>query len=542
MIEKRMRRLLHPRYIRESMLFVSVLSVLLVLVGAVKPPPKQSANVKIVELKQADVLLKRSDMEAQILKDNVILYHEGAFMYCDSAYLFEETNSFEAFSNVRMEQGDTLFVYGDYLYYDGNTRLARLRDNIRMEDNQATLFTDSLNYDRNENLGYYFDGGMLVDDDNELTSFWGQYDPDSKDALFSNTVKLVNEKFTIFSDTLKYNTESKVADLLGPSTIVSDSGYIVTSRGWYNTDTEDARLFDRSEIYSNDTTKVLIGDTIYYNRLSGDAEVYGNMYMEDFKQKAILYGNFGTYNEKTEYGMATDSAYVVDYSQSDSLFLHGDSLMMMTDSIYKDIKAYYNVRFFRNDMQGVCDSMNYVQRDSVLYLLGNPVIWNGENQVLGDRIDIHLNDTAIDMAHVRDYALAIQSRQKDGQYNQISGRDMKIYFDENKLKHLLVDGNAESLYYLVEGDSIGSIIGLNRTESAYLSMDFENDELAKLKLWPTTKAVVTPLSLLTPTEAVLKGFMWLDYLRPKYNMDIFRRNERSAEDSGVKAPRKFKRE
>ena len=240
--------------------------------------------------------------------------------------------------------------------------------------------------------------------------------------------------------------------------------------------------------------------------------------------------------------MATDSAYVVDYSQSDSLFLHGDSLMMMTDSIYKDIKAYYNVRFFRNDMQGVCDSMNYVQRDSVLYLLGNPVIWNGENQVLGDRIDIHLNDTAIDMAHVRDYALAIQSRQKDGQYNQISGRDMKIYFDENKLKHLLVDGNAESLYYLVEGDSIGSIIGLNRTESAFLSMDFVDDELAKLKLWPTTKAVVTPLSLLTPTEAVLKGFMWLDYLRPKYNMDIFRRNERSAEDSGVKAPRKFKRE
>lgn len=537
-----MRKKIHPRYIRESILFVSVLSVLLVSVRASNVPPPQNPNIKIVELKQADVLYKKANLDAQILKDNVILYHEGAFMYCDSAYLFEDTNSFEAFSNVRMEQGDTLFVYGDYLYYDGNTRLARLRDNIRMEDKQATLFTDSLNYDRVENLGYYFEGGMLVDDDNELTSYWGQYNPDSKDALFSNNVKLVNEKFTIFSDTLKYNTESKIADILGPSTIVSDSGYIVTTEGWYNTNTEDARLFNRSEIYSNDTTKVLIGDTIFYNRLTGDADVYGNMYMEDFEQKAILYGNYGRYNEQTEYGMATDSAYVIDYSQSDSLFLHGDTLVMMTDSIYKDIKAYYNVRFFREDMQGVCDSMSFVQRDSVLHLIGNPVIWNESNQVLGERIDIHLNDTSIEMAHVMEYALAIQSREKDNQYNQISGRDMKIYFENNDLKHLLVDGSAESLYYLVEGDSIGSIIGLNKTESAYLSMDFKDNELEKLKLWSSTNAVVTPLSLLSPNESVLRGFMWLDYLRPKHKMDIFRRNDREAADSEVKAPRRFKRE
>ncbi len=538
-----MREKKYSRYIRESMLVVSVLSVLFISVRAVQPPPKkQNPNAKIIELKEAGRLVKREHVDAQVFLDSVVFYHEGAYMYCDSAYLYDNQNTFEAFSNVVIEQGDTLFIYGDYLHYDGNTRLARLRDNIRMEDNQATLFTDSLNYDRVDNLGYYFDGGMLVDDDNELTSFWGQYDPDSKDALFSNTVKLVNENFTIFSDTLKYNTETKVADILGPSTIVSDSGFIQTSHGWYNTETEDAKLFNRSEIYSNDTTQVLIGDTIIYNRLSGDAEVFGNMYMEDFKQRAILYGNYGTYNEQTEYGMATDSAYVIDYSQSDSLFLHGDTLKMLTDSIYKDIKAYYNVRFYREDMQGVCDSMSFVQRDSTLYLLGDPVLWNDENQVLGERIDVRLNDTTIEMAHVREYALAIQSREKDGQYNQISGRDMKIYFDNGELRHLLVDGNAESLYYLVEGDSIGSIIGLNKTESAYLSMDFRDSELEKLKLWSATQAVTTPLSLLGADDSTLKGFMWLDYLRPMHKGDIFRRNERKAIDSEVKAPRKFKRE
>jgi lipopolysaccharide assembly outer membrane protein LptD (OstA) len=261
-----------------GILLSGMLFVLMLSARPQQPPPVDPA-VKIVELKQANLLYKRADFEAQILKDSVVFYHEGAYMYCDSAYLFERTNSFEAFSNVRMEQGDTIFVYGDYLHYDGNTRLARLRNNIRMEDRQVTLFTDSLNYDRAANLGYYFDGGMLVDEKNELTSFWGQYDPVSKDALFIDSVKLINEDFTLFADSLKYNTESKVADILGPSTILSDSGFIKTSRGWYNTDTDDARLFDRSEIYSNDSTKVLIGDTIHYNRATGQGEVFGRMYL-----------------------------------------------------------------------------------------------------------------------------------------------------------------------------------------------------------------------------------------------------------------------
>ena len=520
------------------------MSVLFVLMLSARPqqPPPANSGAKIVELRQAGSLNKRDNFDAQILIDSVILYHEGAYMFCDSAYLFEQTNTFEAFSNVRMEQGDTIFVYGDYLHYNGNTRLARLRDNIRMEDKQVTLFTDSLNYDREANLGYYFDGGMLVDEKNELTSFWGQYDPVSKDALFSDSVKLINEDYTIFSDTLKYNTETKVADILGPSTIVSDSGFIYTSHGWYNTDTDDARLFDRSQIYSNDSTKVLIGDTIFYNRGTGLGEVFGNMYMEDFERKAILRGNYGTYNEKTEYGMATDSAYAIDYSQSDSLFLHGDTLKILTDSIYKDIKAYYNVRFYRDDMQGVCDSMNYVQKDSILYLIGNPVIWNKSNQILGNQIDVYLNDSTVDKAHVRDYALAIQDRQTSGQYNQISGRDMKAFFEENELRHVLVEGNAESLYYLMEEDSVQTVIGLNKTESAYLSMDFRDDEMQKLKLWSATKAVTTPLSQLNADESKLKGFMWLDYLRPRHRMDIFRRNERQGPDSEVQAPRRFSRD
>ena len=305
-------------FIMKSTLLTGVLFAIMASAFAQQPTPLDTVSrqggtppdtlseqgvTRIVEMKQADLWSKRSGFDAEILTGNVVFFHEGAYMYCDSAYLYQQTNSFEAFSNVMMEQGDTIFVYGDYLHYDGNTRLARLRDNIRMEDQTMTLFTDSLDYDRVDNLGYYFDGGMVVDDENELTSYWGQYAPDTKEALFSDSVKLVNEDYIIYADTLKYNTESKIADILGPSRIVSDSGYIHTSNGWYNTLTEDSRLLDRSEVYSNDGTKVLIGDTIYYNRGTGEGEIFGDMFLEDTERKAILRGNYGFYNEKTEYGL-----------------------------------------------------------------------------------------------------------------------------------------------------------------------------------------------------------------------------------------------
>ncbi|MDD2247424.1 MAG: OstA-like protein [Proteiniphilum sp.] len=531
------------QFLLGSALLMGVFFLVMESVKAQQPSsgkPIKDSKTQIVEMKQADLWNKRDGFSAEILIGNVIFFHDGAFMYCDSAYLFQQTNSFEAFGNVRMEQGDTIFVYGDYLHYNGNTRLARLRDNIRMEDRTATLFTDSLDYDRVANLGYYFDGGMLVDDKNELTSYWGQYNPDTKEALFSDSVKLINEKYTIYSDTLKYNTESKYADILGPSRIVSDSGYVITSNGWYNTVTEDSRLLDRSEIYSNDGTKILIGDTILYNRQTGEGEVFGNMFLEDKVRKTILKGNYGFYNEKTEYGLASDSAFAIDYSQKESLFVHGDTLIMSTDSTYRDVKAFYNVRFYRSDLQGVCDSMFYSSRDSMAYMNGDPVIWSENNQILGNQIIVYLNDSTIEKAIVKDYALAIQDRGEENQFNQLSGRDMTAFFRDGNVYYVLVEGNAESLYYLVKEDS--TIIGLNKTESAYLSMDIEGNKIKKLKMWSSTSAVTNPLPLLKPDELHLKGFIWLDYLRPSGPDDIFRINERRSSEAVEPRQKRFERE
>ena len=375
---------------------------------------------------------KERNAEAQVLNGDVCFRHDSSYMYCDSAYFFEQTNSLEAFSNVRMEQGDTLFVYGNYLFYDGNTQIAYLRENVRMENGQVTLFTDSLNYDRLYNLGYYFDGGTLTDEENVLTSEWGEYSPATKLAVFNHEVKLVNPKFVLTSDTLKYSTESKIATILGPSDIVSDKNHIYSERGEYNTVSEQAELLDRS-ILTNEGRK-LTGDSLFYDRKLGYGEAFDNVQMNDTVNKNMLTGNYCFYNELTGNAIATQRAVAIDYSQGDSLFMHGDTLRLVTyhmntDSAYREMRVYHKVRAYRTDVQAVCDSLVYNSKDSCLTMYTDPVLWHCAQQLLGEEVKVYMNDSTIDWAHIINQALAVE--QKDSiHYNQVTGKEMKAFFQD----------------------------------------------------------------------------------------------------------------
>ena len=492
------------------------------------PAPADTVRKTKVYLEHANTLSfdQAQNPDAQVLVGEVCFRHDSSYMYCDSAYFFEKSNSLEAFSHVRMEQGDTLFVYGDYLHYNGDTQIAHLRDNVRMENGQVTLFTDSLNYERISNIGYYFEGGMIVDSLNQLSSFYGQYSPATKLAIFNDSVRLENPDFTLYSDTLHYQTDTKLATILGPSVIVSDSGTVRTSLGWYDTEQNKALLLDRSTIESGN--RILSGDSIAYDRNSGFGEVFGNMCLQDTFQQVMLEGQYGFYNEKTEYAFATDSARFLEYSQGDTLYLHADTLQMETvDPDTREVKAFHGVRFFRSDLQGVCDSMLFNTRDSVLYLFTEPVVWNEQYQLYGDTILIYLNDSTIDFAHVRQFAFAIQ--QVDSvSFNQLKGTDLKAYFDGKSVRQIDVSGNAESIFYPLEND--GSMVGMNQTQSGYLSIWVKENKLERLKIWPNPEGTMTPIPDLRPEQKLLKDFYWFDYLRPQDKDDIYQVKKRKVQD------------
>lgn len=512
---------------RHRILVVSVLCLFgFCLLAQVRPAKKggQKPAKSKVYLLHSDVLKKsplNPDPDAQILIGNVAFRHDSVYMYCDSACFYEKTNSLEAFDNVKMVQGDTLFLYGDYLFYDGNTQIAQVRYNVRMENKNTTLLTDSLNYDRIYNLGYYFDGGTLMDEENVLTSEWGEYSPATKISVFNYDVKLVNPKFTLTSDTLRYSTATKIANILGPSDIVSDANHIYSELGFYNTQIGQAELLDRS-VLTNEG-KRLIGDSLFYDRVKGYGEAFDNVIMTDTVNKNMLTGDYCYYNELTKYAFATKKAVVVDYSQGDSLFMHADTLQMYTyylntDSMFRETRAYHKVRMYRADVQGVCDSLVFSSKDSCLTMYYDPILWNNNQQLLGEKIMIYMNDSTIDWAHIQNQALSVEQLDSTS-YNQVTGKEMKAWFQGGEMRKVDVIGSVRLVYYPMESDS--TLIGMNVSETSLLNMFLENRKMKKMIMSPKSNGTLYPMLQRPPEKMKLDNFVWFDYIRPLDKEDIF---------------------
>ena len=484
-------------------------------------PEKKKTRVDLLyaEQAQADDALKP---DAQILTGSVKLRHDSMYMYCDTAYLYQQSNSVEAFGNVRMEQGDTLFIYGDYLYYDGMSQLAMLRNHVRMINRGTTLTTDSLNYDRIFNLGYYFEGGTLMDSVNVLTSIWGEYSPATKLAVFNHDVTLDNPRFVLTSDTLKYSTLTKIATILGPSDIVSDNNHIYSERGVYNTVTEQAELLDRS-VLTNQGRK-LVGDSLFYDRKLSYGEAFDNVRMNDSINRNMLTGDYCYYDELTGNALATQRAVAVDYSQGDSLFMHGDTLRLVTfnlntDSVYREMRVYHKVRAYRSDIQAVCDSLVYNSKDSCMTMYTDPVLWHGSEQLLGEQIKIYMNDSTIDWAHIINQALTIE-RKDSVHYNQVSGKEMMAYFKDGDIRQVDVNGSVMVIFYPVE-ERDSSLILMNYSEGGFLRMLLKNRQMERGAFIGKASGTAYPMSQIPADKYRLASFVWLDYMRPLNKNDIF---------------------
>ena len=477
----------------------------------------------------------------QIVVGDVEFRKGDMFMYCDSAHFYDNPGALQAYGNVRMEQGDTLFVYADELNYADSTQLAILYADpgkkVRLINKDVTLTTDVFNYDMGIELGYYEVGGVLTDKENRLDSWYGEYSPSSKDALFKENVHLnslgENDTLDIYTEEMLYNTLTHIAILDTTSTIISADGTIYTTSGVYNTETSQADLYHRSLVVaSNGNT--LTGDTLYYDRNLGFGEAFGNIELTDTTNKVILNGDYGFYFEIADSALVTGRALAKEYSSpSDTLYMHGDTIrtfivitpeQALNDSVTvpadttHHLIAAPHVKFFRNDLQGLCDSMTFVQRDSMMYMNYHPVVWNESKQIFGNVIQVHLRDSTADWAKLPEFGFMAEWIDEEF-YNQLTGKEMYATFANGTIKHLDVSGNVQAIMLPMENDSTYNKIA--NLESSFLSADFKNQTIEYLKMWPETPGTMTPLYLAKKSLFYLPQFRWLEPLRPTSPQDVF---------------------
>ena len=461
----------HKRVVLTCLLMICMLPLIPIL-HAQKVTRLEIMNA---ELTAYDIKIGK---DARKLIGNVQLKHEDIFMSCDSAYFYSSSGSVDAFSNVKVVQGDTLTLTGDRAHYDGGTKVARVRQNVKLVNNDLTLVTDTLNYYRADGIATFRGGGILTQEESRLTSGRGRFLLDTEIFFFMDSVVIVNPEYNIHTDSLKYDTQTEISYFFGPTEIINDERYLYCENGWYDTRQDISFVTDNA--YLEEAGRTLSGDTLYYEAEEGFGRARSNVVLVDTAENMTLKGNFGLYYSDQETAIVADSALMIQVDGSDTMYVHADTLrsIQTTDSIGESriLKAYYKVKIYRPDIQVMCDSLVYTEADSVFDFFGEPVLWSDENQLTASQISVVMVDQQLHRMDLTGVALVVS--QKDSvKFDQMRGKEMTGYFRDNQLSRIEVTGNGQTIYYAVDQEVI---VGVNKTVSSNLVIYLKDNQISRI--------------------------------------------------------------
>ena len=456
---------------------------------------------------------------------NARFMQDSVFMRSDFALLDSKLQFLKAVGNVRINQGDSLFLYGDSLDYEGETRIAIVRGNVRLIENDLTLTAPSIRYDLTNNTAYYTEGGQVVSKKNKntLTSNLGYYFSDYKTLSFKGNVKLINPEYVMTSDTLDYNELTEIAYFSGNTFIKGDGNLIFCRNGFYDTRNDISEFNEDAYLISDGHT--IKGDKLYYDRNIGLGRAIGNISLKDSVNQIIVTGDYGTRNETNNQSFVTGHTLVSKwFEEEDTLFLSADTIKVVKIDSTKNnqLFCFHDVRIFKTDLQGVCDSMVYVQSDSLIQLFHSPFIWSENSQMNGDTILILLSAKRIKELRLRDNSFIIDAVSvidtsandtiPTGQYNQIKGKNVKAIFSEDTIRTVFVTGNGQSLYFTQEEGEPAQ--GLNKIDCSEMKIKFEKGTIKQIAFLNKPDGILLPIQDVTLKDQQLKGFLWKIEERP----------------------------
>lgn len=472
---------------------------------------------KKVQLKQADRLRGRGgsgDERFDRLLGNVILTQNKTTIYCDSAYLFKKRNFVEAFGRVRITEGDSVTITGRKLEYDGNTKKAKLRNNVVFTKlGTTTLYTDNLDFDRPTNVAQYFNGGRLVDSINVLTSRKGYYDVNSNMASFKRNVHVKNPDYTMTSDSLQYNSRTKVIFFRTPTTVVDkDSSTFVYNDGVYDTKT---RRSDLKLGIAESTEYILEGEDFKLDNIRQIYQLRNSVKLISKEENLIIYGQAADYYKAEGIIKVFNQAYLAKVgADNDTLFMSADTLVSIdnVDPEKKRLLAYNTVKIFKQDLQGLADSVEYRSADSTIYFYKDPVLWSEGNQMTADSIRMLIKNNTIDriFMNVNSFVISTDSLLN---FNQIKGRKMTADFMNKKINRVVVEGNGEAIYYILEEDEKAAM-GVNRIICSNITIRFREGKVNNLSFYTQPEGRVIPPHEITEEDIRLNGFTWKEKDKP----------------------------
>ncbi len=549
-----------PAFFRKCLLPVFLAIALLPFGAHAAPADTSTSRTVNILFARSFVGLQTDSGAIQKLIDSVVLQQGTTLMRCDSAYLNLRSNNLEAFGNVEITQPGGTRVTSDYLRYSGNTKLAYLKGNVALTDGKSNLWSEELTYDVASKTGVYNNGGTLQNDTTTVSSNQGSYNLNTHDARFTGEVLISDPSYEVSSEDIGYNTESKVVRFYAPSVVHNEKSELRTSNGSYDSRQKIAHFIGRSSI--RDGAQFIEADTLDYDKPSGWGLARGRVVAIDTQNHNTLWSGFASYNDISKELFARLNPVLRNAREKDTLYIAADTFFSAPQKAVKPLKkdtlspprkaakkktegktstvkagtvatadtsapryfiGYHHVQIWSDSLQGVCDSIAYLPRDSVMKMMGAPVAWSRESQITGDTLLLYMDSSQVRRLFVPGNALLVSRSgpPKANLFDQVQGKTLNAFFKNNQVDHMVVFPAAECIYYAK--DEHGAYLGVNQASSERMKVFFKDNKIKRIIFEQEVKQKMSPLNKVSLPGMRLSRFQWLEERRPASKEALFSR-------------------
>jgi hypothetical protein len=222
---------------------------------------------------------------------------------------------------------------------------------------------------------------------------------------------------------------------------------------------------------------------------------------------AEVYRNIGGTKKDSMY--ITKKALVKTLVEKDTMYLHGKKILVTGPQEDRTIRAFNNVRFFKTDMSGKCDSIHSNNKTQLTKLIGRPVVWNADNQMTGDVIHLIGNNKTekLDSLKILNNAFLVQKDTiGEDNFNQVKGQFLYGKFRDNKLYEVDLIKNTEKIYFMYNDEN--EMVGIDKGVSSSINMQLENNKILELTSFKQILSDTYPDKEFPKNARRLRGFIW----------------------------------
>ena len=410
---------------------------------------------------RADTLLMNTETQIVTFLGPTLIQQDSNLIYCEDGFYDMDTEYAEFLQNAQYLKGEQKAT-ALTIIYDGSMKEIRLEGAARFEENDKTATADIIRYEE-ESEDIYLEGN----------------------AFFRDSIQEIESE-----ETIRYNSKTESFSTLGRTKVVDES-------------------------------QILEANQLDFDEITGLGRAEGAVFWQDTIEHITIDAHIADYTKESQYIKAYGNRPLLSFlSDSDTLFLASDTLISNQDEGKSDdrlMQSYTDVRIFRNDLQAIADSLSFISKDSIFKLYKEPILWSDTAQFRGDSIFIQMKDGSIDRIFLYNNAFVVTSPDLLF-FNQIKGTTITAFFQQDALQRVKVEGNAESIYYVLDKED--AYIGMNQTICSEMLLFFENNSVTNINFYKQPNSSVTPMSKIKDDPPNLTGFTWDFNIRPKSVADL----------------------